>query len=28
VPSSPLNGLALHQLLRAHLVPTATEEML
>jgi hypothetical protein len=28
VPSSPLNGLALHQLLRAHLVPTGTEEML
>lgn len=27
VPSSPLNGLDLHHLLRAHLVPTATEEM-
>ena len=27
VPSSPLNGLDVHQLLRAHLVPTGTEEM-
>jgi hypothetical protein len=27
VPSSPLNGLDVHRLLRAHLVPTGTEEM-
>jgi hypothetical protein len=27
VPSSPLNGLDVHQLLRAHLVPTGNEEM-
>jgi hypothetical protein len=27
VPSSPLNGLDVHQLLRAHLVPTGTQEM-
>ncbi len=26
VPSSPLNGLDVHQLLRAHLAPTGTEE--
>jgi hypothetical protein len=26
VPSAPLNGLDVHQLLRAHLAPTGTEE--
>jgi hypothetical protein len=27
VPSSPLSGLDVHKLLRAHLVPTGAEEM-
>jgi hypothetical protein len=27
VPSSPLNGLDVHRLLRAHLVPAGTEEI-